>query len=186
MYVNSSLVFLIDGYDRFTSRIFISRCLWKFLRHTPLFICIYEHSYVTYLHFLMVTNILRLSLFFLDGYKRFMSPTFISWQFWTFHVLKKSFLMIKNVSRQNPCFLDGYKRLFIKNPLIQRTAFFSPNHIIPLLFPCLLWTYKSDLVCRKKDLFPGIPYLGAPGADEVQTIKNMGDGQTVCPQIREK
>ena len=27
------------------------------------------------------------------------------------------------------------------------------------------------------------PYLEAPGVDEVNTVKNMGDGQTVCPQI---
>ena len=26
-------------------------------------------------------------------------------------------------------------------------------------------------------------YLGSPGADEVQTVKNIEDSQTVCPQI---
>ena len=29
-------------------------------------------------------------------------------------------------------------------------------------------------------------YLGDPGADEVQTVKNTEDGQTVFPQIRGK
>ena len=110
LYVNISLVCLLDSYDYFTSNIFISWRLWTFLRHILLFIGVYEHSYVTYLHLLMVTNVyfkpfsflmgtnvsyhlplfldgfgcFTLKPFFLDNYECFLSKPLLSWRLRTF------------------------------------------------------------------------------------------------------
>ena len=137
------MVYILDGYNRFMSKIFMPRS--------------FERSYVTYLYFLAVTNV-------------FSSHTFIYWWLRTFYVKPFSFLMVTNVSRLPPLFLDSFgcfrfKTFFLtitnvyrQNPcllqrlrtflrgkslLIQRTAFFLPNPIIPLLFLYLLLAYNA-------------------------------------------
>ena len=151
------MICLFDGYDRFTSNIFISQRLWTFVRHILLFVGVYERSYVTYFYLLAFMNVLT-------------SHTFLSWWFWLFDVKAFSFLIGTNVSRHQPLFLDGYGcfalkpflswqlRMFpvktlaflavtnvpsSKIPWSDERPFFLTNPIIPLLFPYLLPTYNA-------------------------------------------
>ena len=136
------MLYIFDGYGRFTSQIFISQRLWTFIRLITLFLGVYECSYITYLHFLMFLNILRLRLLFIDEYKCFTSTTFIPWQLRAFHVETLSFLAIMNVSHQNPCFLGSYERFFvIKNSFNERRFFSNLSSIL---------TYKNNMVINEK------------------------------------
>ena len=85
LYVNSSLICFLDGYDLFMSKNFLS---WR-LQIFP----------VAYLYFLSVTNVschiplfldsyerFMRKTFFLNGCERFMSKMFLSWQLRTLHV----------------------------------------------------------------------------------------------------
>ena len=85
LYINSSLVYLLDSYDRFTSYNFLSWSLRTFL--------------VTYLYLLTFANISCHIPSFLYSYSHFTLKTFLYWRLRTFPVTYPYFLMITDVSR---------------------------------------------------------------------------------------
>ena len=146
LYVNSSLVCILEGYDRFMSKNFVS---WNFVN------VLTSHTFISW----RLRTFLRHVTSFLDSYESFTLNPFLSWWVQKFHVTYLYLLIVLDISLQNPffldnyecfpsnpCFLDGYEYFFVKEAPESTNGVFLPNIIIPLLFPSLLLTYKVRCV----------------------------------------
>ena len=90
LYVNSSSICFLGGYDHFTSKTFIS---WQ-----------WQKFHVKTLFSLTVTNHSCGIPLFVDGYESFTSKHFLSWRLRMFHVKTSNVLTVLNVSCPNARF----------------------------------------------------------------------------------